>query len=271
MAKKLADLKPEEKDEILNFLGFEDFDNFKEAFPSKFLTKEAALEDEDIVNKVTARRIGEISSKVLPVFKLVDPDISLNKLKEGRLEDHFKTLEEKARTTFEELKSKASAGNDKKLSDLEKQLEDKDKSILSYKELNERITGEFESYKNETGNSIKSYKINHQLEQAKSKLAWVDDMTDVQRTGYNALLGSKYQFDIDEKDNVVVVGKDGKRIQSKNKADFASLDEILALEADENKLIKKNNAKSGNNTIFVKPTKREGRDLPANYLNRMNG
>lgn len=269
MAKKLTDLKPEEKDEILSFLGFEDFDNFKETFPTKFLTKEAALDDEEIVSKVTARRIGEISSRVLPVYKLVDPDISLNKLKEGRLEDHFKTLEEKAKATFEDLKTKASAGNDKKLSDLEKMLEDKDKSIQSYKELNDRITGEFESYKNETGNSIKSYKINHQLEQAKSKIAWVDDMTDVQRTGYNALLGTKYQFDIDEKDNVVVVGKDGKRIQSKNKADFASLEEILALEAEQNNLIKKNNAKSGNNPIFVKRPESKGRELPANYLNRV--
>jgi hypothetical protein len=266
--KKLTDLKPEEKDEILSFLGFEDFDNFKDTFPTKFLTKEAALEDNEIVSRVTARRVSEIASKALPVFKLVDPEFSLNKLKEGRFEDHLLTLEEKAKATLSELKDKASAGNDKKLADLEKALEDKDKSILSYKELNERVSNEFESYKSETGNSIKSFKINHQLEQAKNKIQWVDDMTDVQRTGYNALLSSKYQFDIDEKDNIVVVGKDGKRIQSKNKADFATIEEILELEAEQNKLIKKNNAKSGNNPIFVQRSKND-KQLPANYLNRV--
>lgn len=273
MAKKLTDLKPEEKDEILNYLGFEDFENFKDQFPQKFLTVDSAITNETVIQKVTGKRLGEIAGKLHKVAKFLNPEMSLDKFNEKKIEENIPEIENLLQTKFNELQESAKSGNDKKLNDALAQLAEKDKSISSYKELAEKEAAERERVTNEFQTGMKTYKINHQFEQYKSKLNWIDDPTDVQRIGFDTKIGSSYRFDLDEKENLIVLDKDGKPIPSKLHAGkMADAYEILDAELEANKLKKLNNADNKNNRIFTSAKQEQttnGREFNPDYLKRV--
>ena len=270
---KIKDLKLEEAQELLSFIGIEDADNFKETFGKSFFTKETALGSEEIKKAITGKRMQEIEGKLLQLGKIVDPELTRSKLSERQIEENIEDLMSKFSERFTTLETKASEGNDKRVNDLEKMLHDKDKSLLSYKELAEKEAAEKERVVGEYQNGMKTYKINHQFEQYKNKLSWIDEPTDVQRIGFDTKIASSYKFDLDEKDNLVILSSDGSPIPSKVKGGaMADPLEILDYELDQNKLKKNNNAKV-NSSIFVQPqvqTQQNGRKLPAEYLKRVS-
>lgn len=271
---KIKDLKLEEAQELLSFLGIEESENFKETFGQKFFTKETALASDEIKKAVTGKRMQEIESSLLKLGKIVDPELTRSKLSERQIEENIDELMGKFTDRFTQLESKASEGNDKRVNDLERMLQDKDKSLLSYKESWEKEAAERGKEKEEFQNGMKSYKINHQFEQYKNKLSWIDEPTDVQRIGFDTKIANSYKFDLDEKDNLIILTADGKPIPSKVKGGaMADPLEILDFELDQNKLKKNNNAKQ-NNSIFVPPARQEqgsGKKLPAEYLKRISG
>lgn len=270
MAKSIKDLKLEEAQELLSYIGIEDAEKFKDEFNARFFTKEAALTNDEIRKTIVGKRMTEIEGAVLKLGKLVMPDITRSKLSEKAIEENIEELAGAFGSKFTELQELAKAGNDKRVNDLEKQLEDREKSAKAYKELADKIAGEYEGYKTETANSIKSYKINHQYEQLKSQLPWVDDVTDVQRIGFDTFVKSNYQLDLDEKDNLIVKDKDGKPVQSKQKAAMADPMEILDSILDSNKLKKNNNGKQIiRNFTENRQTEGNGRKLPSTYLDRV--
>ena len=273
MAKKLTDLKPEEKDEILSYLGFEDFENFKDQFPQKFLTVDSAVTNETVIQKVTGKRLGEIAGKLHKVAKFLNPEISLDKFNEKRIEDNIPEIETLLQTKFNELQESAKSGNDKKLNDALKQLEEKDKSLLSYKELAENNAKKLEENTTNFQANIKKFKVDTQFEQYKSKLNWIDEPTDVQRIGFDTKIGSSYRFDLDEKENLIVLDKEGKPIPSKSHAGkMADPLEILDAELEANKLKKLNNANNKNSSIFTTQTQQQtsnGREFNSDYLKRV--
>lgn len=271
---KIKDLKLEEAQELLTFLGIEDSENFKENFSQKFFTKETALASDEIKKAIVGKRMTEIEGSLLKLGKIVDPELTRSKLGEKQIEENIEGFMELFSNKFTELETKASTGNDKKVNDLERMLQDKDKSLLSYKELAEKEAAEKERVVSEYQNGMKSYKINHQFEQYKNKLSWIDEPTDVQRIGFDTKISTSYKFDLDEKDNLVILSADGKPIPSKVKGGaMADPLEILDFELDQNKLKKNNNAKV-NSSIFVQPVRQEqsnGKKLPAEYLKRIGG
>jgi superfamily II DNA helicase RecQ len=177
-------------------------------------------------------------------------------------------------TKITELQEQGKAGNDKKLNDALKLIEEKDKSIGSYKELAETNASKLEAATNEFQTGMKTYKINHQFEQYKNKLNWIDEPTGVQRIGFDTVVESKYRFDLDEKENLIVLDKEGKPIPSKlNGGKMADPLEILDAELEANKLKKLNNANNKNNGIFT-PQNREksdsGREFTSDYQRRLS-
>lgn len=272
MAKTINDLKPEEKDEILSFLGMDDFDNFKDTFSKKFFTYDTAIRDEGIRKEATAKRMKEISGKLHKVAKFLKPELTLDEFNSKPLEDNIPELENILTTKLTEYETRMKSGNDKRLNDLEHQLQEKDKSIVAYKELAEKEAAEREKVTNEYQTGMRTFKINHQYEQLKGKLPWIDEPTDVQRIGFDTKVAQSYKFELDEKDQLQIFTSDGKPIPSKTKAgQMADPLEVLEHELDVNKLKKNNNAKPNNITKFVTTTTEgTGRQIPADALRRMN-
>lgn len=271
MAKELKDLKLEEAQDILKYLDLSDYENYKDAFGQKYLTVESAVSDERVIQKVTGKRMNEIAGKLHKVAKILNPEMSLNKFNEKVLEENIPEIESLLTSKLTELENKSKDGNDKKLNDVLRELEETKKSNLAYKDLSEKTAQEKEIAISEFQTGIKTYKINHQFEQYKNKLNWIDEPTDVQRIGFDHKINTSYKFDLDEKDNLIILDKEGKPIKSKSKAgSMADPLEILDLELDVNKLKKNNNARPINNPIFTRQNNTDnGRQLSSDAQKRM--
>jgi hypothetical protein len=80
----------------------------------------------------------------------------------------------------------------------------------------------------------------------------VDNVSDIQRVGFESYLNSNFQLDLDEKDGLIIKDKEGKLIPNPNKAgSFLSPVEILDQIADKNGLKKKNNVDTRKNVTFA--------------------
>ena len=234
---------------LLQFIGVEnietedDFNSFKESFNTRFVPRETAHRDEGIAKTIIGKRMGEITSALNDFGKSVGLDVSYEKLKEKTIEDNIADFKDMIGGKINELSTKAKDGNDKKVNDLLKQIEEKEKSLHSYKEANEQLTGKMAETETMFSQKINDFKVGSQLKDMKSSIAWVDGINDVQRAGFDALLSSKYKFNLGEGDKVEVTDTDGNLIPLKDKAgQFADAKTVIQQLAEENGLVKKNNA-----------------------------
>lgn len=243
----------EELQKLLDYVGIEaeTEDDFKKSFDEKFMSKEAHKTD-------IGQRFTNIDSAFLETYKLIDPSISSRKMAAVRFEDNLTNFKEKLVSVLKEKDDAAKSGNDKKVNDLTKLLEDKEKSLSAYIEANENLKSEFESFKTDSESKFKNYKLSDRYNKVKSQIAFVDNADRFKMRGYEDTLKEEYLFDLDENDELIVKGKDGKPVANKSKAGhFLSPKEVMEMMAEEAELLKKNNAKSG----VVIPAKTERQEV----------
>lgn len=231
--------------EVKQFLGLPDdvdsLDKFKEHFNTTYVNKDKAHLDETIKSKATGDVLRRISSKV--ANELSDYGIKTTDFEEKPFEDVIKIAAGNIKTKITEL-SEMGGKPDARIKTLEDDLTklktEKEQIKLQW----ETTANEFNTFKQEKDNEIKTWKINNIVKDAKSKIPFVDGMTEIQRTGFETVVNTNYVFDLDG-DNVVVKDTKGNFVPSKQKAgQFASVEEVLDMVADSNGLKKKNNAKS---------------------------
>ena len=244
----LKDIKIED---LLTAVGFtpEDaetvsLDDIKSHVDTKYVLRDNVLKDEEIKKKITGKVLGSITTKAANIFGLKSSDVDGKQLEDVMLLG--KTAYE---TKLTELEQQAGKGNDKKVEELSKTLAQKEAELkLSQDGLKQWE----EKYNAETGQwetKLKSYKLNDKVSKVKETLKdkFVDDYfkDTLKQTGFEALIQSKYEFDIDEKDNPIVKSKvDGSIVKSKKTVGHAAtLDEIFLSEMEAANILKKNNAK----------------------------
>lgn len=270
MAKTIKELTPEQKDEILSYIDLEDFENFSDQFNKKYFTKQTAITDEEIVSAVTGKRIKSIESRFLELAKEIDPSMTKSKLGETHLEEAIENFIPVVKSKWSELETKAKSGNDKKVNDLLEEIKQKDQSILSYKELAEKEANEKEEILTKSTSEMKNFKLSHAYNELKNKLSWIDNATDVDRLGFDTLIKTKYKIDLNDKDEIQILTSEGKPIPSKVKGgQMADPFEILDMELEVNKKKKLNNAKDSKVILPLNREKATGRELPKQYLNRV--
>lgn len=255
-------VKPEVVEKVFSFLGIEnveDAEKFQQEFNGKFVPLAEAHAYPDVAGRVLGRRMGEITSRLAEFGKTFGMDVTFDQLKEKKVEDVLTMYTDTLKTKFTELQDASKSGTDKRINDLAKALEDKEKTYLQYKEQLEKLSGEYDAFKQESANNIKSFKINHQLEDLKGRIAWVDGINDVQRVGFDTLLKSNYVFDLDEAGKLLVKDKGGNLIPKKDKAGaFSEPADILDMLADMNGLKKKNNADNNKKSVTFVAKPKEG-------------
>ena len=272
-------IKAEVAEEILGFIGIEsaeDLDTFKTEFNSRFVPLNDAHNNPDIQKKVVGKRMTEITSKLADFGKAVGLDVSFRDLEKKKVEEVITDFEGKLSERITELSEAANSGSDKRVHDLAKQLEEKDKSLNQFKSELEKTANEFNSFKEDSEGKLNKYKIGHQLDSLKAKINWVDDIKDVHREGYESMINKNYQFELGENDKLVIKDKDGNLIPNKNKAGtFADPFDVLVSVADSNGLVKKNNADNSTKKTIFANNKRETADdnrdkkLSPAYLKRV--
>jgi len=230
-------------------LNVEDLTKF---IDEKFVAREHATKDQKIIDSVFGKTVGSLRTKIKQLG-----EFDAKEIEGAKIEDLLEKFNEKKNAQIEELKTKGKDGNDKKLNDLIAEL---DKEKLSKSELKKALE-EKETYiqtkESEFGNTFKSYKINDKVSKIKSSLNFIDDFQkkEVLKTGFDALVNSKYKFELNDKDEVEIFTADGSHIKNPKKAgEFLKPEEVLLIEAELQGLIKKNNAGNEKKTIFVPGT-----------------
>ena len=252
--------------EIKQFFNLPDevdsLDKFKEHFNSSYISKDKAHLDEQVKRSATGDVLRRIGSKVANEFG--DFGIKTTDFEDKPFEDVIKIAAGNVKAKLTELQE-SQGKPDKRYMDLEAQFNTIKQERDQYKGQLSTVASEFDQFKAAKDNEVKSWKMGIKLNEVKSKIPFVDGLTDIQRKGFESLLG-EYKFDLDEQDNLIVKDKNGNFVPSKSKAgSFADALEVMDSLAEANGLKKKNNAKEPERRQVTNVSENKERKLPSTY------
>jgi molybdopterin converting factor small subunit len=211
---------------------------FTNAVRAKYLTKDQALNDKDIVSKVSGKFFGPLNTKLKQIGGLTHSEIEGKKI-----EEIIDMIGEKFTGEITSLKEASTKGNDEKLTALTEELEKHKKTANKYKTDLDALSTTYQEAQNKWTGELKNYKIQTLLNQERSKVPFVDTVKPIEVEGYNSVISKKYKFDLDEKDNLVVYNESGEPIQNPKKVgSYFSPVDVLTQEAASNGILKQNNA-----------------------------
>lgn len=232
-----------ESKEILKALGLpedlEDITKVVSKHNESYLLKSEAHEDDDVKSKTLGAALGSIDTEAKRLFGFSSEDIKGHKTVEI-----LKKGVEKFKSQITELQG---ASSDEIVKKKDKEIETLKGQFEQYKGELEKVVQEKQELEANFTTKLKDYKVKNHLRDSKSKLAFVDKISDVSKRGFDAVIEDKYTFDLDDKDNFVVRTKDGKKVTNpKQSGTFLSPDEVLNMELEAAGLKKLNNQKGGN-------------------------
>lgn len=255
--------------EILDYLGVPDFDiengsvdEFKERFKQKFLTREEALDDEEVDKKVSGRLYGKLSTLAKREFGFKNGDI------EGKGLDEIIMMGKEALTSkISNLEAKLTETNtDEKYNQIKAELDEANQKLAETSSTIETLTSEKENIISDYENKFTSFKINNALNGVKANINF-RQMNDVERIGYETYLKDNYSFHLNAEngnEELVVLDKSGKRIPNPNKAgSYLGVEEVMKKDAEKFKLLVVNN---GGNPPPNPPKEDEGNGEPTRKL-----
>jgi len=223
----------------------EDFneEQFNAAFHKSFISRDKVDKDEDLVRGIVGKRMGSLEVAVKRAFGLKDADIAGKKL-----EEVFDLAATNYTSQISDLNTKIeTAGKGKGDAEALKKIEDLTKMKEQLEGKLNAVAGEYETFKTESANKLKATTLNTAYAGALSKVNWAETYTgsDIVKNGFDATVRNKYEFETAEDGAIVVKDKaTGKQIDHpKDKSKFASLQDVIEMEAVNNKLVKMNNAK----------------------------
>ena len=236
---------------ILTFLGFKPEEikteeDFKTNFENKFGIKDQLIKDPVFTSKIFRHHIGNIETKVKSDAKKMGIDFTPEEIKD-------KSVEEIVELSF----TKIADINKKAINDLERSNKGTvDEQVKNWKEKYQVIESKLkdtEGLLNTTKNDFDLFKkeqiiknkletINGLKKSALNKLEFKQDISPVEKMGFETILNEKYEIDLDETNNPFLKDKKtNQRIPSKKvTGQFMTFDEILQEELISNKLIRIN-------------------------------
>lgn len=238
--------------EALEYLGYkaEDFktvDEFKTKFDSTFIKQANITEDSEPVKKILGKTFGTLENEIKKVAKGFELDIDFDSedLKGKKVTDKlkftFEKYNEKKGELIKDLEAKAALGNDDKVKEWEKKYEKASQKAKDFETLLNSTKSEFEQSQIKWTSQIKDTKLNVLTKDAFQKVKLKSDISEFEKKGYFSTIKEKYQFDIDESENLIVKNAKGERIPSaKTTGTFKTIDEILEEEAVAGNLYKLN-------------------------------
>lgn len=238
--------------EALEYLGYkaEDFktvDEFKQKFDSTFIKQTNISEDSEPVKKILGKTFGTLENEIKKVAKSFDIDVDFDSedLKGKKVTDKLKCAfdkyKEKTTSVISELESKVGLGNDEKLKEWQTKYEKTQQKAKDLEGLLNSTKSEYEQAQMKWSSEVKSVKLNVLTKDAFSKVKLKPDISEFEKKGYLSTISEKYDFDLDEQENLIVKTKSGERLKSsKVTGAFKNIDEILEEEAIAGKLYQLN-------------------------------
>lgn len=242
------------KEQILDKLGLtgvDSLDKLSDQFNKTFVSRQVALEDEEIKTKIVGKITGGLSTLMKREFEL-----DAKELEGKKVEDILSVGVLKLKSKITELETNATKGKDEAVIEWQTKADKYKKEAGDYKAQVEGLGKLFEETKGTFEKEKKSWSINRGYEDSYKKVfsQFSDEVSkdNLKVEGFNTLVSKTYQFDIDENSELVVFDREGKRIPSTSKmGSFLTPEEALMKIATENKLLKMN---EGNKKVVQQTT-----------------
>lgn len=253
-----------EKDlkEFAHYMGIdtekaESLEKAKEQIGAEFIRK-SMLKDSKEMNDAIGARMGSIEVAVKRLARENGVELPSDLISGKKVEEVITIAENKLKETYAQ-----------KITDLQKQIEDKDSSKIigewqeKYTKLeatkkdleNMTITlkTELDTTKQNSLKAINEFKIADINKRALDSIPYSKEVTDIAKTGFRAILSEKYALDLDENGNPYIKDKQtNSRIPNPTKmGEFMTPEDVYKMEAEKNNLLTKVDANQKSNT-FVK-------------------
>jgi hypothetical protein len=230
-------------EELLSTLGIDgvdSIDKFKESFSKNFISKQVALDDDEIKSKHIGKFTGIISNSIKNEFGLEKKDIEGKKV-----EEIISMASALHKNKIAELEGQISKTKDEVVAEWQTKAEKYKKDATDFKTQAEQLQKAFEETRNGFESEKKGWHINQKYgdvyKEAISAFSEEVKTDNLKIEGFNSLIAKKYKFELDENNELSVFDAEGKRIQNPNKlGSFMSPKEVLLKEATENKMVKLN-------------------------------
>lgn len=212
----------------------ETFDQFKEQFQSKFILKDNAPKDPEIIQQISGKVLGSEMTNLKRMFKNEGIEFNEDEFKEVKKNEELVALAvSKMKGGFinqiEDVKKLSGNGFDEKVKEYQDRISKLEKERGEIKSAWKQTADEFDKYKVDVASSMRSKEIDFRVSKAKESLKFRPKLNEAERHGFEAILKSKLKFDIDETTgSLITMNSNGERIKSKVKAgDFMQPDEAM--------------------------------------------
>lgn len=240
---------PIELKDVASYLGIDsdNMEDFKAKFSEKYFTDDNIAESTAFKEEI-GRITGKITGAVKQAAKKLNVEIDwtkenpTGKTVESYLDVVINKTGERFSTMETEFERKAAQSKDERAAELEKKFEVYKKKYEDTETQLKAVSSTLEAERNEFKTNLKKEKINVRKSELFRGLTFKDAITDVEKVGFNSIIESAYNFDIDETDTLVITAKDGSPVWNKEKAsEKMTPAKVLEQEAVKQNLFKLNN------------------------------
>ncbi len=212
----------------------ETFDQFKEQFQSKFVLKDNAHKDPEIINQISGKVLGSEMTNLKRMFKSEGIEFNEDEFKEIKKNEEMVALAlNKLKGGYinqiEETKKMSGVGIDEKVKEYTERISKLEKERQEIKNAWKDTADQFEKYKVDVASNMKHKEISFKVSKAKETLKFRPKLNEAERHGFEAILNTRLKFDLDESTGqLITMNANGERIKSKIKAgDFMPPEEAM--------------------------------------------
>lgn len=251
-----------EAKDIISYLGFKEdqfktIDEFKDAYNKEYVKRSIAVKDDDIVGQVMGRVTGGVVNELKKAAKKLNIEIDKDVFENKKVEDVIKIFGDASEKELEKVRGEYEVKLKSTETDAIKEWKEKHEKLESkYRDtdgLVKTMKDQLAQKDNEFKSKIKTHILKGVREKTFGEIKYASTVDDFKKRGFIATIDDKYELDLDDQENVFAKDKKtGQRIPNPARnGEFLNFEDIVMKEAEEGKLIVKNNAGNGNNTTFV--------------------
>lgn len=220
----------EKLSEYLDLQDVESFDDaktkFDEVYARKATYEQSLINDKSFVDKIIGKKLGKYENE-LKTFAKEGFGVEFEKddLKGGQDYEAvskvvFDKIKQKHTDSIKEMESKIGADPSELVKEWETKLETERREKKKWKTEFETLGQNFETYKTDLQVNMRKEKLNKNVDDMFSKIPFADEALkdELKIAGFKTKILSDVQFDLDENDNYILLGKDKLPITNPAKA-----------------------------------------------------
>lgn len=214
---------------------FETIEQFKDALHKKYVSREVAVDDDEIKNKVTGKVLGSIETRLKREFGLTEEEVKDKKVSELV---ELAATRQKAKISELEKAIKDGGKGGEELVKLQEELALQRKIAADNEALARANATKLEEREQAHKQELQSFEVRFKLDQLKAGISWAESANQFARKGWENHIAENYNFAmVDGK--LIATDKAGNQIRNEKGTGNLTAEELLKLEAEKAGLVKK--------------------------------